>query len=100
MLRNANIEVVQAWSVPGEPGNKAILERFFYLHVSQDPGWARCMQVNVPLRYTVLTVVGIITSSYDTVYDLLRHRPLPLLAMKMAQGIIETSPMASVVQAW
>ena len=99
MLRNANIEVVQAWSVPGEPGSEATLERFFYLYVSQDPGWARCMQVNVPLRYTVLTVVGIITSSYDTVYDL-RHRPLLLLAMKMAQGIIETSPMASVVQAW
>ena len=97
MLRNANIEVVQVWSVPGEPGNKATLKRFFYLHVPQDP---RCMQVNVPLRYTVLTVVGIITSSYDTVYDPLRHRPLPLLAMKMAQGTIETSPMASVVQAW
>ena len=63
-------------------------------------GQDACKSMYIPLRYTVLTVGGIITSSYDTVYDLLRHRPLLLLAMKMAQGTIETSPMASVVQAW
>ena len=49
---------------------------------------------------TVLTIVGVITSSNDTVYDPLRHRPLLVLAMKMVQGTIETSPMASVLPAW